>query len=91
MLATMTLKPEALPIIRSGLDMKRRSLEIGIKRYRSRLTDFETRFAMTSHDFDRRFNNGELGDDDAWFEWEYVLDAYRETVRQLELIHQNAT
>ncbi len=60
------LKPEALPIIRSGLDMKRKSLEIGIKRYRSRLTDFEARFAVTSHDFNRRFNNGELGDDAAW-------------------------
>lgn len=86
MLATMTLKPEALPIIRSSLDMKRRSLETSLRRYGMRLTDLEVRFAMTSQDFARRFNAGELGDDAVWFEWDYLLDAHQETMRQLELI-----
>ena len=86
MLATMTLKPEALPIIRSSLDMKRRSLETSLRRYRMRLTDLEVRSAMTSQDFARRFNAGELGDDAVWFEWDYLLDAHQETMRQLELI-----
>jgi len=50
---------------------------------KERLTAFERRYGMESEDFAARFNTGELGDEADWFEWQYLLDAYHETLRQL--------
>ena len=41
---------------------------------------------MASEQFATRFGAGELGDDAAWFEWEFVLEAMCETEQQLELV-----
>ncbi len=64
--------------------MKREALEFGLSRYKERLTALERRYGMTSEDFAVKFNTGELGDDADWFEWQYVLDACHETLRQLQ-------
>lgn len=83
---TLTMQSEAVPVIKSCLDMKRKALEHGLRRYQDRLTAFEKQFQMTSEQFAAKFNSGELGDGADWFEWEFVLDAYRETARQLGLL-----
>lgn len=85
---TMVLQQDAVPIVRSGLQMKRKSLELNLRQYQQQLTMFERQYQMTSEQFGCRFNAGELGDDVAWFEWEFVLDAYRETARQLGVLEK---
>jgi hypothetical protein len=86
MQATITMQQEALSVVRSGIEMKRGALKVNAQQYRARLDAFEKRHDMDSDQFAIRFNLGELGDEADWFEWEYVLDAYRETTRQLELL-----
>jgi hypothetical protein len=39
---------------------------------------------MESDDFAAKFSAGELGDEADWFEWQYLLDVYHETLRQLQ-------
>ncbi len=82
----MVLQQEAIPIVRSGLQMKRKSLELNLQQYQQQLMTFERQCRMTSEQFGHRFSAGELGDDAVWFEWEFVLDAYRETMRQLDIL-----
>lgn len=86
MLATLTVQQEAMPIIRSGIEMKRKALEFNLRQYQARLSRFEDRYAMSTDQFAHRFAAGELGDEADWFEWEYVLDVWRETDRQLKLL-----
>jgi hypothetical protein len=86
MQATLTMRQEAVPVVRSSLEMKRRALEFNLRQYQARLIRFEKQYLMTSDQFATRFSAGELGDDAQWFEWEFVLDAYRETARQAELL-----
>jgi hypothetical protein len=86
MQATFTIRQEALPIVRSSLQARRKSLEFSLRQYRARLDGFERQHQMASEQFATRFGAGELGDDAVWFEWEFVLDAARETERQLELV-----
>lgn len=86
MQATITLQREAVPLVRASLDMKRNTLEFNLRQYQARLAALEKRHRMTSEQFAARFSAGELGDDDEWFEWEFTLDAYTETARQLELL-----
>jgi len=83
---TITLQREVVPIVKSSLEMKRRVLEFNLDRYKERLTTFERRYGMASEEFAAKFNAGKLGDDADWFEWQYVLDAYQETLRQLQLL-----
>ena len=84
--AVITIRQEALPVLTAGLDLKRRALDLSLARYRARLLNFEMHYIMTSDQFTRAFESGELGDETDWFEWEFVLDAYRETKRQVDLL-----
>jgi len=83
---TITLQWEVLPIVKSSLEMKRKALEFSLGRYRERLTAFESQYEMESDEFAVKFNAGDLGDDADWFEWQYLLDAYHKTLRQLQLL-----
>ena len=85
---TLNLRQEALPVLKSSLELKRKTLEFNLEHYRERLRDFEKRFGMSSSEFISKFNKGELGDDQHWFEWEYLVEAYQETKRQLALLEQ---
>ncbi|OIO87550.1 MAG: hypothetical protein AUK03_17780 [Anaerolineae bacterium CG2_30_64_16] len=86
MQAVITMQGEALPIVRAGINMKRRALELNLRQYQAKLAAFEKRHGMTADQFVSRFGAGELGDESEWFEWEFVFDAYRETARQLDLL-----
>ena len=86
--STLTLPEEAVPLVRSELTMKKMALKFNLRRYEERLKNFEQRHGMDSDTFAARFGQGELGDEADWFEWEYVLDAYRETRRQLEILER---
>jgi hypothetical protein len=86
MIENMSLQTEALPIVRSSLALKHNALEFNLRRYRERLTSFEQQHQMTSEQFVDRFKASELGDDPDWFEWEFVLEAAKETERQLQLL-----
>ena len=82
----LQLRQEAVPVVRPELAMKRRALEFNLKRYGERLKAFERQYGLGSQEFEAKFGSGELGDEAAWFEWQYVLDAYQETVQQLQLL-----
>jgi hypothetical protein len=85
---TLTLQKEAVPLLRSGLAMKKTALQFSLERYRERLERFERQYDMDSATFAARFGRGELGDDADWFEWEYNLDAYRQTQEQFQILEQ---
>jgi hypothetical protein len=87
-IGTLTLQEEAIPLVRAGLAMKKTALEVNLRRYSQRLKHFENRYDMDLTTFASRFEQGELGDEADWFEWEYNLDAYRETLRQLKILER---
>jgi hypothetical protein len=83
---TMIIQPDAVPVVKSSLEMKRKALEFNLRQYRQRLALFEQTYHMSSEQFASQYNAGTLGDDAVWLEWEFVLDAFRETQRQLDLL-----
>ena len=87
-ISTLTLQEEAIPLVRAGLAMKKTALEANLRQYSERLKHFEERYGMDSTTFSSRFDQGDLGDEADWFEWEYNLDAYRETLRQLQILER---
>ena len=86
MQAIITMHQEALPVVRSSLDLKRKALEFNLRQYRARLTRFEAQYSMSSEEFEAKFQAGALEDDADWFEWEFVLDGFRQTAQQIDLL-----
>jgi hypothetical protein len=62
-ISTLTLQEEAIPLLQSGLAMKKAALELSLRRYSERLKNFERRYGMDSQTFAARFAQGELGDE----------------------------
>jgi len=86
MQTTLILDQEALSIVKSSLEMKRKALDLKLRQYQERLGAFEQAHRMTSEQFAAKFDTGELGDDSEWFDWEFALDAFRQTDHQLKLL-----
>ena len=86
MQATVLFDEEALPLVASSLEMKRRALEFGVVSYRERLGALERESGMTTDEFVARFQAGDLGDDARYFSWEYLVDAMAGLERQLEVL-----
>lgn len=77
-----------VPVIKSSLQLKRNALEVNIKRYRKRLDKFEQRFNMSSKEFLEQFKSGKLSDEPQWFEWEYFLEVYGDSLKQVNQINE---
>lgn len=73
MLGQVTVTTEApnvlKPLLRVALQNEAKALAHGIKRTRERLDAFETRFGMTSDEFERRFGAAELVETLDFIDW----------------------
>lgn len=68
-------------------DAIRREASLGrllVERYRSKLDRFEEEHGMSTETFRERFEDGELGDDEAFFEWLAVSKALEHWEGKLE-------
>lgn len=85
---TIAIQEKDIPVIKSSLQLKRNSLEFNIKRYRQQLDKFEEQFNMTSKEFLKQFKTENLGDQAQWFEWEYFLEVYEDSLKQVNQINE---
>ncbi len=84
----ITIKEKDIPVIKSSLDLKMRTLDFNCRRYRERLKEFEKKYGMNSKEFLKRFKSGKLGDKPQWFEWEYLYEVYEESLKQRKAIQE---
>lgn len=80
------IKEEALPILKSGINLKKKLLSVKVENYLKRLKVFEKKYKMKSEAFLRKFNSGKLGDDEEWFDWLFVYEAYNKIIEQKKII-----
>jgi len=64
------------PLIESAIRAELRMLELGLERTRQRLRAFEERYGMTSEEFERRFNAGDLAESLDFIEWAGEIKTY---------------
>ena len=77
---------EALPILRSGIALKERLLNMKADNYLKRLQEYEKKYKMKNAEFSKAFSAGEIGDDADWFDWIFVYEAYNKITRQIKII-----
>jgi hypothetical protein len=57
----------------------------------TKLRDFEAHFGMSSAQFAEQFQRGELGDDEAFFRWDALLEMQRRVVQRLALLQTDTS
>jgi len=77
---------DALPILRSGLMLKGRILNLRAENYLSRIKKFEKKYKMKSDIFIEQYRQGQLGDDEIWLDWLFVYEAYGKIIEQRKII-----
>ena len=65
------------PLIKSAIRAELRMLELGLERTQQRLRAFEERYGMTSEEFERRFNAGDLAESLDFIEWAGEIKTYQ--------------
>lgn len=83
---TPELNEEAKSLIRSSLTMEEKILNLGLHKWKIKLTEFEKEHNMSTEEFINKFNKGELGDDKIWFKWLFAFKAYAHIENKLRLI-----
>lgn len=74
MTLTLDIKGDFTPqevseVIRAALDQNERVAKYKIKKYLGICENFENKYGMDSDHFMEKFDSGELGDDDDFFDW----------------------
>lgn len=86
MMKKILVNNEALPILRSGLVLKGRILNLRAENYLSRIKKFEKKYKMKSDIFIKQYRQGQLGDDEIWLDWLFVYEAYGKIIEQRKII-----
>jgi len=79
------------PLIESALRAELRMLELSLQRTSQRLRAFEVQYGLTSEEFERRFNAGEVEESLDFIEWAgeiktyRLLDAHRQALQGVQL------
>ena len=84
---TIEIQHEALPIVKSGLNIEKKRLEYNNKKFTHQLKIFEKKNKMSTPHFVKKFNSGVLGDDEKWFDWLFVYKAQIHIKKKLNLIN----
>lgn len=56
-------------VVKSALRDQANVARLRFEQFQNECRAFEVRFQMTTDDFAARFDSGDLGDDEEWFDW----------------------
>jgi hypothetical protein len=79
------------PLLESALRSELRMVELSLQRTAQRLQAFEAQYSLTSDEFERRFNAGELEESLEFIEWagelktSRLLDTQRQALQGVQL------
>jgi len=75
--AKISVPRDALPTIKESIDIGKNVLHGKLEAYQRKNQRFEELKGMDASTFNRLFNNGDLGDDKEWIEWDHVVSVIR--------------
>ncbi|MHA1973966.1 MAG: hypothetical protein ACTSW1_13290 [Candidatus Hodarchaeales archaeon] len=85
---TIFISEESTEVVRLTLQKEIRRLNEKVSSLNKALFDYENRFGFSSEEFFYKFNNGELGDDQIFFDWFTDLETRNRIVQRLKLLEK---
>ena len=83
-----TNKAALRPVLRSAIESEKRMIAFGLQKTRLRLADSERQFGMTSAEFERRLNSGELEETVTLTDWRMEMGMLRLLEKQYEALQE---
>ena len=74
------------PLIESAVRSELRMLDLGLERTRQRLRDFEAQFGLSSDEFTRRYEDGDLSESLDFIEWTGEIQTYELLLERQEAL-----
>jgi len=82
------LSEEDLTVIKESLNRELNVLKAKIRIVESEIRDFEKKYEMSSEEFLERFDKGELGDSQDFFEWWGLLKGLERLKKEIERVRR---
>lgn len=80
----VTVPSESESAVRDSVSREKKIVESKIRKYKKKLDKYEKKHGMDSEEFIQKFESGELGDDEKWFEWKFAWEAYKRLMSREE-------
>lgn len=79
---------DASSLVRESVEFHRLVLEKELEISHERILAFEKAHKMTSAEFERKFNDGTLGDERKWFDWLAEVEVARQLKAKVESLRK---
>jgi hypothetical protein len=85
---TISIPEESSEIVKKTLQKEKNRLKEKINSLNQHLMTYEQNHGFSSEEFQVKFNNGELGDDQVFFEWFADLETRNRITKRLSLLEK---
>lgn len=85
---TISIPEESSEVVKSTLQKEINRLKEKINSLNKELLKYEKKHKFSSEDFVGKFNNGELGDDQVFFEWYSEIETRNRIADRLKLLEK---
>ena len=85
---TISIPDESSEVVKATLQKEISRLKEKINSLKKHLESYEHKFGYSSNEFSNKFDNGELGDDQVFFEWFADLETRNRIVTRLSLLEK---
>lgn len=85
---TISIPEESSEVVKTTLQKEINRLKEKINSLNKHLESYEHKFGYSSDEFSKKFDNGELGDDQIFFEWFADLETRNRIVTRLSLLEK---
>lgn len=85
---TISIPAESSEVVKKTLQKEMNRLKEKINSFNKHLITYEEEFGLSSEDFLKKFDKGELGDDQIFFEWFADLETRNRIKKRLVLLEK---
>lgn len=90
-IATLGIKTEypidiTLEIVKSSLAHEVEISKFMLEKYKAKLKEFEKKFKMVTEEFYQKFEDGEIGDREEFFEWFAFIEYYKDWKKKYDIL-----
>ncbi len=78
----VTVPSDSEPAVRDSISREIKIVKAKLEKYGKKLKQFEEEHDMDTDVFIQKFESGELGDDEKWFDWKFAYEARQRLVER---------
>lgn len=78
----ISIPSESESVVRDSIVREKKIIKGKLEKYKEKLNSFEEKYDMDTKEFIQKFEAGELGDDEKWFDWKFAYKAHERLMKR---------